>query len=58
MMAQGTDGLSRGSTYRGVMAGTPFLEYASLHQDVLDRQGPTLEDWVLSWFLELPHLCF
>jgi hypothetical protein len=53
MMAQGTDGLSRGSTYRGVMAGTPFLEYASL-----DRQGPTLEDWVLSWFLELPHLCF
>jgi hypothetical protein len=50
MIAQGTDGLSRGSTYQGVMAGTPFLKYVSLHQDALSRQGPTLEDWVLSWF--------
>jgi hypothetical protein len=31
IIAQGTDGLSRGSTYQGVMAGTLFLKYVSLH---------------------------
>jgi len=50
MIAQGTDGLSRGSTYQGVMNGTPFLNYVSLHQSALDRQGSSLISWALSWF--------
>jgi hypothetical protein len=49
MMAEGIDGLSRGATYHGVMAGLTFMSFVSLHQDALDRQGPSLLDWVLSW---------
>jgi hypothetical protein len=50
MIVQGTDGLSRGASYQGVMTGTPFLEYVSLHLNALDRQGPSLLNWALSWF--------
>ena len=50
MIAQGTDGLSRGASYLGVMSGTPFLDYISLHRNALDRQGPSLIDWAMSWF--------
>jgi hypothetical protein len=49
MTAQGTDSLSTGATYQGVMAGLPFMSFVSLHQDALDRQGPSLLDCVLSW---------
>jgi hypothetical protein len=50
MIAQGTDGLSRGASYLGVMSGNPFLDYIPLHQNALDRQGPFLLDWAMSWF--------
>jgi hypothetical protein len=50
MIAQGTDGLSRGSTYQGVMTGSSFLDYVALHRNALERQGPALLDWALSWF--------
>jgi hypothetical protein len=50
MIAQGTDGLSRGSTYQGVMTGSSFLDYVTLHRNALERQGPALLDWALSWF--------
>jgi hypothetical protein len=50
MIAQGTDGLSKGASCQGVMTDTPFLDYVSLHRNALDRQGPLLMNWALSWF--------
>ena len=51
MIAQGTDGLSRGITTAGVMAGVPFGQFVPLHLDALQREttSPILADWVLSW---------
>lgn len=50
MIAQGTDGLSRGSTYEGVLSGTPMLQFVPLHLSALQRE-PTLHQWVSSWAL-------
>ena len=44
MIAQGTDGLSRGELTSGVMRGMPMLEFVPLHLSVLDhRKGPVLD---------------
>ena len=43
MVAQGTDGLSRGDLLEGVMKGDDFLSFVPLHQSALAR-SPGLED--------------
>lgn len=48
MIAQGTDGLSRGSTFDGVLAGTPMLQYVPLHLSAMDRSA-TITTWLESW---------
>jgi hypothetical protein len=48
MIEQGTDGLSRGDMYDGVMRGDSMLKYIPLHLNALER-SPGLEDWLGSW---------
>lgn len=48
MMAQGTDGLSRGDVCEGVMAGQSMLFYIPLHLSAMDRQ-PSLLPWIQDW---------
>lgn len=48
MIAQGTDGLSRGNLTEGVMAGRDMLQYVPLHLTALDRQ-PSILDWLKEW---------
>jgi hypothetical protein len=48
MIAQGTDGLTRGDFTEGVMAGQSMLEHVPLHLTVLERQ-PTVLDWLMQW---------
>ena len=48
MIEQGTDGLSRGDMYDGVMRGESMLKYIPLHLNALER-SPGLEDWLGSW---------
>ena len=45
MMAQGTDGLSRGCLLEGVMQGTSILSFIPLHQTALER-SPNLLMWL------------
>ena len=45
MIAQGTDGLSRGDLTSGVMAGDEFLSHIPLDQGALER-SPALEKWL------------
>jgi hypothetical protein len=47
MIAQGTDGLSRGDLSNGVMAGESMLSFVPLNKSALDR-SPELGDWFLS----------
>ena len=51
MIAQGTDGLSRGDLTEGVMTGSSILQYIPLHKSVLDRQ-PSIKTWISSWLPE------
>jgi hypothetical protein len=48
MIAEGTDGLSRGQFSTGVMAGKDILLYIPLHLDAVTRQ-PSLYAWVTMW---------
>ena len=48
MIAQGTDGLSRGRLNEGVMSGSPMLSFVPTHLGALDR-SPLLLDWLKSW---------
>ena len=48
MIAQGTDGVSRGNLSEGVMAGRPMSEFLPFHLSATDR-SPALLDWVRSW---------
>ena len=48
MIAQGTDGLSRGQLNEGVMDGPDMLDFVPLHLSALTRH-PELEQWVSSW---------
>ncbi len=48
MIAQGTDGLSRGSLTEGIFSSQPMTLYIPLHLSVLDC-SPSLLPWVQSW---------
>jgi hypothetical protein len=48
MIAQGTDGISRGEMNEGVAAGSPMLSFVPLHLSALDRV-PCLGSWVKTW---------
>ena len=48
MIAQGTDGLSRGLLLEGVLSGRDMLSYVDLARTALDRQ-PALLEYVQSW---------
>ena len=48
MIAQGTDGVSRGNLSEGVMSGKPMAEFLPFHLSALDR-APALLPWVRSW---------
>ena len=52
MIAQGTDGLSRGDIAEGVMAGETMLEFIPLNKSCLER-SPLLRSWILSWLSPL-----
>ena len=54
MIAQGTDGCSRGSLMEGVMAGEDMLTFVDLATPATDRYPPLL-DWV-RWWTNLPGL--
>ena len=48
MIDQGTDGLSRGDMYEGVMAGSSMLSFIPLHKSAGER-SPGIIPWVQSW---------
>ena len=48
MIAQGTDGCSRGVLMEGVMAGNDMLSYIDLDKSAIER-SPDLLPWIRSW---------
>lgn len=54
MIAQGTDGCSRGSLLGGVMAGANMLDFIDLGRPAHERHPPLL-DWIRDW-TSLPTL--
>ena len=48
MIAQGTDGCSRGSLLEGVMSGMDMLSFVDLAKTALESHPPLLE-WIRSW---------
>ena len=48
MIAQGTDGLSRGDLLEGVLKGQRMLSFIPLHLSALERE-PSLKDWITMW---------
>ena len=48
MIAQGTDGVSRGYLGEGVMAGDPMSSFIPIHLSAFER-SPTLVDWIKGW---------
>ena len=48
MIAQGTDGCSRGSLMEGVMAGEDMLNFVDLARSAIER-CPALLDWIRDW---------
>ena len=48
MIAQGSDGLSRGNLSEGVMKGTPMDDFIPLNESALDRSHG-LKSWLESW---------
>lgn len=48
MIAQGTDGCSRGYLMEGVMAGEDMLSFVDLAKTAIERHPPLL-DWIKSW---------
>jgi hypothetical protein len=51
MIAQGTDGCSRGVLLEGVMAGEDMLSFVDLAKSAFKR-SPKLLDWIQSWCLD------
>ena len=51
MIAQGTDGCSRGVLLEGVMVGDDMLSFVDLAKSALDR-SPALLSWIQSWCLD------
>ena len=54
MIAQGTDGLSRGDLLEGVLKGKSMLSFEPLHLSVLDRES-SFKQWVHAWAQHLGH---
>jgi hypothetical protein len=54
MIAQGTDGLSRGDHTGGVMQGRDMTDFIPLHLTAFDR-SPSLKDWVGQSFGDMNH---
>jgi len=54
MIAQGTDGLSRGVLLEGVMAGKDMLSFVDLSKSALERHPPLLD--YLRWVTECDNL--
>ena len=48
MIAQGSDGLSRGNLTEGVMRGSSMKEFIPINKSALDR-SPGLQAWLESW---------
>jgi hypothetical protein len=48
MIAQGTDGVSRGLLTEGVNAGLDMLSFVPLHLNAIER-SPDVLSWVMSW---------
>jgi hypothetical protein len=48
MIAQGTDGVSRGSLSEGVNAGIDMLSFIPLHLNAIER-NLNLHGWACSW---------
>jgi len=48
MIAQGTDGCSRGFLMEGVMAGDNMLDFVDLAKSAVER-SPSLIEWIRSW---------
>ena len=48
IIAQGTDGCSRGSLMEGVMAGEDMLSFVDLAKSGVERH-PALLDWIRDW---------
>jgi hypothetical protein len=48
MIAQGTDGCSRGSLMEGVIAGVDMLTFVDLARGAVKHHSPLL-DWVHAW---------
>jgi hypothetical protein len=48
MIAQGTDGISRGSLKEGVSLGQSMLSFIPLHLSATER-SPSLQEWMLKW---------
>ena len=48
MIAQGSDGLSRGNLSEGVMSGTAMASFIPLNETALER-SPALKTWIESW---------
>jgi hypothetical protein len=48
MIAQGTDGVSRGFLLEGVMSGDDMLQFVDLAKTAVQRHPPLLE-WIRSW---------
>ena len=51
MIAEGTDGISRGDAGEGAMLGQDMLDFVPLHLSAVDR-SPKLVDWCKSWWDE------
>eukprot|EP00956_Cyclotella_meneghiniana_P034238 scaffold102682_cov132-Cyclotella_meneghiniana.AAC.1 len=48
MIAQGTDGCSRGVLLEGVMSGQSMLSFVDLDKTAVER-SPELLPWIRSW---------
>ena len=56
MKEAGIDGLSRGDLLEGMMKGAHPLEFIPLDEDAAERAGPSLENWISSWWEDEKNL--
>jgi hypothetical protein len=54
MIAQGTDGISRGALNEGVMNGESMMSFIPIHLSATAR-SPLLQDWLRSWLPGSPR---
>lgn len=48
MIAQGSDGLSRGDMFEGVMQGEPMRSFIPLHKNAFETRTPSVLPWIES----------